>query len=52
MSFSYIPYYNRMGRRRDIMFSALDSGTQAEGQCIVFLARQFTLRVPLSTQMY
>ena len=34
------------------MVSALDSGTQAEGQCVVFLVRELALRVPLSTQMY
>ena len=40
------------------MVSALDSGASApgssprRGHCVVFLARHFTLTVPLSTQVY
>ena len=40
------------------MVSVLDSGSSSpgsgpgQGHCVVFLGRHFTLRVPLSTQVY
>ena len=46
------------GRRGGLMVSALDSGASGpgsspvRGHCVVFLARHFTLTVPLSTQKY
>ena len=50
--------YLRSGGRGGLMVSALDSGAigsgsgPGRGHCVVFLARHFTLTVPLSTQVY
>ena len=50
--------HSHFGRRSGLMVSALDSGAigpgsgPGRGHCVVFLARHFTLTVPLSTQVY